>query len=902
MINLTYAEVVVNIPIRRTFSRRHEVAPPPPEPDIYIDSEPIAPVVQLHAQSKKIDTSAPNIQTYHYHLPPELEPLLQPGHLVWIPFGRQEVQGIVLRLSDHAPVSTKPILRLARTEPILNESQIDLAIWLANYYVAPLSEAAKLFIPPGMLTKQDGSRAVRAKRELQVELAIDPAAIPDALSRLARDSQQATVLSWLLEHPEQQLTLRQLQQSCQLKSDSALKTLLKKAWITLMGEQVQLALGTDEAQQILLQLRGVDKYQLVLERLAEAQMPLWKSDLYTQVHANLQMLRTLQRAGLILLTEHIRFRDPLAGRTYPQTSAPPFTSEQAAAWKKMVENGFVTNEETTGTTSTPRFLLHGVTGSGKTEIYLKAIQQTLARDRQAIVLVPEIALTPQTVARFAGRFPGRATVIHSGLNQGERYDVWRHIRAGQYDIVVGPRSALFAPLDRLGLIIIDEEHESSYKQNAESWGSFTIFYDARKAAYKLAELTNSALIYGSATPSLEAYYEALQGEFTILEMPHRVMGHRVVEEAADETIDEDIDGGLQTGVPRTEAIYAEMPPVEVVDMRQELRAGNRHIFSRSLKKALQTTLDAGEQAILFLNRRGTRTFIMCRDCGHVQQCERCEIPLTYHENIATLVCHHCNQRYPIPEICPESECQSKRIKYFGSGTQRIEELVQQIAPEARMLRWDADTTNRKGSHEAILRSFANHEADILIGTQMIAKGLDLPLVTMVGVIAADVGLHLPDFRSGERTFQLLTQVAGRAGRGELGGRVVIQTYNPQHYAIQAAAQHDYASFYRQEMLFRRENGYPPVKRMARLVYWEKKQEKAQETATKMAATLRHRLTELEAVSDEVSIMGPLPAFFARFGGYYRWQILMRAPDPTIILRGLDIPFGWRVDVDPVSVL
>jgi len=511
----TYAEVVVNIPIRRTFGRKYETPPPMPEPDIYSDSESESAVVQANA----LDTSAPNIQTYHYHLPPELETVVQPGHLIWVPFGRQEVQGIVLRLSDHAPVETKAILRLARNEPLLNSAQIKLAIWLANYYVAPLSEAAKLFIPPGMLTKEDGTRAVRAKRELQLELAIDPATIPDRLMTLGRESGQATVLLWLMEH--QQGFSQEIQQACGLKSDSSIKTLHKKEWITLENDEVALVLNPEQAKQAMLQLRSVDKYQPILEHLAQVQQPLWKSELYAQIHADLKMLRTLQRAGLITLTERIRFRDPLAGRTYPQTSAPTFTNEQANAWQQMLDNGFPVNGA--NRTST-KFLLHGVTGSGKTEIYLRAIQETLSQNRQAIVLVPEIALTPQTVARFAGRFPGRVTVLHSKLNQGERYDVWRHIRAGEYDVVVGPRSALFAPLERLGLIIIDEEHESSYKQNAESWGSFTIFYDARKAAHKLAELTQSPVIFGSATPSLEAYHEALQGKFTILEMPHRVMG------------------------------------------------------------------------------------------------------------------------------------------------------------------------------------------------------------------------------------------------------------------------------------------------------------------------------------------------------------------------------------------
>ncbi len=351
---------------------------------------------------------------------------------------------------------------------------------------------------------------------------------------------------------------------------------------------------------------------------------------------------------------------------------------------------------------------------------------------------------------------------------------------------------------------------------------------------------------------------------------------------------------------RAVASYAELPPVEVVDMRQELRANHRSLFSRSLQAEIHATLDAGEQAILFLNRRGTNTFIICRDCGKVAECTRCAVPLTYHERVETLVCHHCNRRYPIPQICPK--CGSRRIKYFGAGTQRIEDLLREIEPRARTLRWDADTTVRKGSHEQILQRFAAHEADVLVGTQMIAKGLDLPLVTLVGVVAADVGLYLPDFRAGERTFQLLTQVAGRAGRSERRGRVVIQTYTPEHYAIQAAAQHDYRSFYQREMQFRREHNYPPVRRLTRLIYWDKKLEKAQAEAERMANVLRSRLAELGVEGEWTGVLGPAPAFFAQFRGYHRWQILVRAPDPALLLRGLPIPFGWRVDIDPVDML
>ncbi len=801
---MRFAELIVNVPIRRTF-HRHGPAPDPALPD---DG----------------DETGAALQTFHYHLPPDLETTVQPGHLVWAPFGRQEVQGVVIHLSETAPVATRPILRLARPEPVLTPTQLALAAWIAEYYVSPFSEAVKLFLPPGLLVKEGGAGGARARREEQIEVAADATTIAKQLPAIGRSP----------------------------------------------------------------------KYAAIMAALQAAGQPLWKSDLYALVDADLAALRKLQGAGLIQLTERVRFRDPLAGRVYPYSRPLTLTSEQAQVWQAIRQAGFwsawqaganaAASPPGVSDATSSGFLLHGVTGSGKTEIYLRAIDQTLALGRQAIVLVPEIALTPQTVARFAGRFPGRVTVIHSALSRGERYDVWRMVRGGEFDVVIGPRSALFAPLSRLGLIILDEEHESSYKQDAEEWGSFAVFYDARRVAQQLAALSGSLLIFGSATPSLESYRAALQGEMTLLEMPRRVLGHGAAAAAG--------------GAP--DVRYAELPPVEIVDMRQELRAGNRAMLSRSLQAELHATLDAGEQAIFFLNRRGTNTFVNCRNCGYVESCTRCDIPLTYHEQADVLVCHRCNRRYPIPTVCPA--CNSKQIKFFGAGTQRIEEYIRQIAPRARLLRWDADTTGGKGSHDAILQRFAAHEADVLVGTQMIAKGLDLPLVTLVGVVAADVGLFLPDFRSGERTFQLLTQVAGRAGRSAHGGRVVIQSYRPEHYAIQAAAQHDYRSFYRREIAFREEHGYPPVKRLARLVYWDKKLEKAQAACEQMASTLRQRASLLGLEGDAMTILGPAPAFFARHRGYYRWQLLVRAPDPSRLLRGLAIPFGWRIDIDPMSIL
>jgi len=874
---MIFVEVVVNVPIRRAFSKRYATTPPPAQAGD--DFGPDGGAAEDVGQSR--------LQTFHYHLPPELEAIVEPGHLIWVPFGKQQVQGVVARRTDHAPVPTKAILRLARPQPVLTPAQIDLAAWIANYYVASLSETVKLFMPPGLLAKDAETAGVRAKRELEVELLVSAAEIERRLPSLGRDSLQACALAQLLADYPRTIPGDDLQRICSMKTPAAISGLIGKG-LAQKGDDgsVSLAVEVDVARSALIDLRGSRKYTPTLETLLTAGRPLWKSDLYKEVDTSLNMLRELEHAGLITLTEKVHFRDPLAGRTYPRTSPPLLTGEQSAVWVQIKAHLGGDNDVGADVArSVSKFLLHGVTGSGKTEIYLHAIDRVLGQGKQAIVLVPEIALTPQTVARFAGRFPGRVTVIHSELSQGERYDVWRLIRDGHYDVVVGPRSALFAPLARLGLIVIDEEHESTYKQSAEAWGGFTVFYDARTVAEHLAELTGSALIMGSATPSLGIYHRAEQGEVVLLEMPKRVMGHRV---------------HVEDGEQHVEALYAELPPVEVVDMRQELRAGNRSIFSRSLQSELHAVLDAGEQAILFLNRRGTSTFVMCRDCGHVEECPQCETPLTYHARVDVLICHHCNQRYPIPEICPE--CKSKRIKYFGSGTQRIEEFVYQIAPRARVLRWDADTTGRKGSHEQILHRFANREADVLIGTQMIAKGLDLPMVTLVGVVAADVGLYLPDFRSSERTFQLLTQVAGRAGRSERGGRVVIQSYKPEHYAIQAAARHDYHAFYHREMDFRRELHYPPVHRLARLIFWHKKLDKVKAETAQMADILRHQLKQLGMEGEWIGVLGPAPAFFARYRGYYRWQILVRAPDPARLLRRVDIPFGWRIDIDPVSLL
>ena len=520
------------------------------------------------------------------------------------------------------------------------------------------------------------------------------------------------------------------------------------------------------------------------------------------------------------------------------------------------------------------FLLHGVTGSGKTEVYMQAMAEVLKRGKRAIVLVPEIALTPQTVTRFSARFGRRITVLHSQLSPGERYDQWQRVKSGEVDIVVGPRSAIFAPVENLGLIVIDEEHETTYKQDEPPPR-----YHAREVAIKRAELVNCVVILGSATPSLESYYKATQGEYRLLNLKNRVDN-------------------------------IAMPPVEIIDMRVELKQkNNRSIFSEHLHDAIEERLALGQQVILFLNRRGFSTYVFCRECGHVEQCERCSISLTYHFDTKLMVCHHCNRECPPPKECPD--CFSPYIRYLGLGTQKVEMEIQKAFPTARVARMDTDTTTRKGAHKNILDAFKNGEFDILVGTQMIAKGLDFPNITLVGVINADTALNLPDFRSGERSFNLLTQVAGRSGRSALGGNVIIQTYNPDHYSIQSAQEHDYHRFYQEEIALRASLLYPPFSHAASILLRGE-----DESLVIQAANLLNEQMEMlkEAQFPEVKIRGPAPAPLAKIKNRYRWHFLLRSSDvkqlreliqqsiqaaPPSVTRGnVDV----LVNIDPMSVL
>ncbi len=516
------------------------------------------------------------------------------------------------------------------------------------------------------------------------------------------------------------------------------------------------------------------------------------------------------------------------------------------------------------------FLLHGVTGSGKTQVYLRLIEGLLRMGRRAIVLVSEIAQTPEALERYSERFPGRVALLHSELPDAERCRLWRGISEGRFDVVVGPRSALFAPVSELGLVVLDEEHEPAYKQEDRSPR-----YHARQAAIELGRRVGAAVVLGSATPEVTSYHLAEKGTYRLLSLPERYAGPS--------------SRGWSTGM---------MPRVEVVDLRDELKAGNSSVLSRALQTGLERTLAAGQQAILFLNRRGASTCVLCRDCGHVLKCRRCDVPLVYHRDTEELVCHQCNRRGPLPASCPQ--CKRSRIGFFGAGTERVEEEVRRLFPSARVLRWDHDVAGRKGAHQQIHRQFQEHQADVLVGTQMVAKALDFPLVTLVGVVLADVTLHLPDFRAAERTFQLLAQVAGRAGRGEAEGRVVIQTYSPDHYSVVAASHHDYLAFYERELAFRRHHSYPPFRSLARLLYSGTGEARSRFVALEMLKRLQSKVEELGL--GDVDLLGPAPAFHSRLRGRFRWQIVLAGQDAERLLPEVELPLGWSVDVDPVSLL
>ncbi len=645
--------------------------------------------------------------------------------------------------------------------------------------------------------------------------------------------------------------------------NDALKTVIpvKKAVKNVEKKYIRLVLSKEEAEDFLELSRKKNNKGRV--RLMEALLSDEVMDFQTAVQS-LNIARTtiqdMEKLGVIEIEKEIVYRNPIRELEKEKVRIPLNREQQ-----DIVDSFYRDYQE--GIRKT--YLLHGITGSGKTEVYMEMIAGVLKEGKQVIMLIPEISLTYQTVLRFYKRFGNRISILNSRLSQGERYDQYMRAKNGEVDIIIGPRSALFTPFPNLGLIIIDEEHEGSYKSEGAPR------YHTRETAIERAGMTNSSVVLGSATPTVESYKKALDGEYTLFTLKHRAVGGSA------------------------------LPMVHLVDLREELKAKNRSIFSRQLKALIEDRIAKNEQVMLFINRRGYSGFVSCRSCGHVLKCPHCDISLTYHK-IGKLACHYCGYEELMPKLCPE--CSSPYIAAFGTGTQKIEELTAKEFPNARILRMDADTTGNKDGHEKILAAFAEHKADILVGTQMIVKGHDFKDVTLVGILAADLSLYVGDYRAAERTYELLVQASGRAGRGEKAGEVVIQTYTPEHYSIQAAAKSDYVEFYNQEILYRKMLQYPPEAHIMAVMISGRKEEQVESSAQFLKAALDSELKKKE----DIKIIGPAKASIAKLNDIYRQVMYIKSNDYSMLVEVKNFLEGFshysekmkqvsvQFDFDPMS--
>ncbi len=786
---------------------------------------------------------------FDYLIPESLKLWIEVGSRVAVPFGHRTVQGFVVSLEsgDHGTIpGLKAIQEVLDLLPPLSPELIELGDWMSQRYACRRISALQAMLPTALKGKAErlislgdiGEEASAPEDELFPMFSdTDPEeqGITDFVSRNGEVSMKQLTRNF----PEAAETVKfMLRRGVLVESQSIKDKMGKKKLKT-----VELAIDVASAREMLGSFSGRSARQKELLTFLiemEAMLPLPLKEVLAVLQISAGTVKALEEKGCIEINEVEVYRDPYRGRNFKPSLPLPLTVEQEAVYARIARTVDEQSHEV--------FLLHGVTGSGKTEIYLQCIQRCVNQGRQAVVLVPEIALTPQMVERFKGRFGSGVAVMHSRLSVGERYDEWRKIREGKAMVAVGARSAVFAPFANLGLIIVDEEHESSYKQEENPK------YHARDVAVRRAEQGGAAVILGSATPSLESYHAArAQSDIhfspVLLEMPSRALGN-------------------------------ELPKVHVVDMRDELKEGNRSMFSRRLHAALLERLERKEQTVLLLNRRGFSTFVMCRSCGYVAGCPECDISLTYHSRSDNLRCHYCGHAEPAPKVCPE--CGSEHIRFFGTGTQRVEEELGKLFPGMRVIRMDVDTTTEKGSHEKLLNLFRDKKADVLLGTQMVAKGLDFPDVTLVGVITADSALNLPDFRAAEKTFQLLTQVAGRAGRHQLPGEVVVQSYTPEHYSIIHASTHDYNSFVREELQHRKGLHYPPYCRLILVTLSHEQLPVLLRMAENYALNIQGKARQLrwygsldKLSTDALDLLGPVASPMPRLKGRYRFQCIIK---------------------------
>ena len=767
----------------------------------------------------KVIVDVPTMQTdqpFTYLVPENLNEQLAVGMRVEVPFGNgnRHVQGFVLAIEpvaatvlDETNVQLKELVAVLDLKPVLNTEMLALADYMKEKTFAFKITCLQTMLPSVM--RADYQKYIYLTDELSEELQDQ---LFYGLEEISWDQAQERGLL------PQLMALRK-QQKVDIRYEVTTRNKVK------MVRFIQAAKEFEQLEEIRLGLRkgAKKKEQLLyyLQRLGTEKVTAVKE--MKELGFSTALLNEAAKNGWLTFIEKEAYRDPFDNQTFEKTTALSLNAEQQVAVETILQSVQEQQSQT--------YLLEGITGSGKTEVYLQVIAEVLNQGKTAIMLVPEISLTPQMVQRFKSRFGEHVAVMHSGLSQGEKYDEWRKIERGEAEVVVGARSAIFAPIENIGVIIVDEEHEASYKQEE------TPRYHARDLAIWRSEYHHCPVVLGSATPSLESRARAQKNVYQRLRLTQR----------ANQA--------------------ATLPTIDVVDMRQEVENGNVSSFSMSLQEKLQERLEKNEQSVLLLNRRGYSSFVMCRDCGYVLPCPNCDISLTLHMDSKTMKCHYCGHEERIPYRCPN--CGQDKIRYYGTGTQKVEEELQTLLPDSRILRMDVDTTRRKGAHEKILRTFGEGQADILLGTQMIAKGLDFPNVTLVGVLNADTALNLPDFRSSERTFQLLTQVSGRAGRAEKPGEVIIQSFNPEHYAIQLAKAQDYEDFYTKEMYIRHRGDYPPYYFTVQITASHPEENEAAKQMFQIATKLK------QGLSPQAILLGPTPNAIMRVNNRYFYQVIIK---------------------------
>jgi len=795
----------------------------------------------------------PISKTFIYSVPDPWREIAKLGRRVLVPLGQRSVTGYIINFPSTLPkgIEIFPLRKVFEDDTAISENLLPFILWTAHYYFQPIGEVIKCALPPGIHPRVKESYSLSSKgRE-----ALEDACLPEAEKRILLSLKEKSpglkvkksdrkILQKMLAHGWIEKKEPLLEQRVKEKKVAFLRCLARPENVRLTPRQAEALKFIASAGEVAL------------------------ADFRAKYPHSSFLIKKFKEHNLIEIYFQETFRQISWGEelAWPMPSSIRLTSAQEKAIAEI--------SQALASKKFHAFLLHGVTGSGKTEVYLRAIAETIAQGRSALLLVPEISLTSQVMAYFKDRCPYALAILHSGLTPGERFDEWRRIKRGMAKLVIGARSAIFAPLDNLGLIIVDEEHDSSYKQEEK------VLYHARDLALVRGKMENAVVVLGSATPSLESYYNVLQKKFSYLSLPERIDGRP-------------------------------LPEIQIVDMRQDKNKEQRKsIISAALAANLQQTIMKKEQALLFLNRRGFATFALCPDCGYSFKCPNCRVSLIYHLSEKSFRCHYCDYALVAPSSCPR--CSSPRLLLLGTGTQRLEEEIKKEFPGALVGRLDRDTAGRQKSFQ-IMNQVRRGEINLLVGTQMITKGHDLPKVTLVGVLAADLSLNVPDFRASERTFQLLTQVAGRAGRGELPGKVIIQTYNPDHYSLAFAQNHDFIGFYKQEISFRKEMGYPPFKRLIHLRWEGNSLEKVQKFAQNLHALIIAVRKVNPKYAEQIEVLGPAPAPLSYLRGKHRYHILLKGQNWSRLhnfsqevlqqQEKISIP-GVRliVDVDPINML